>query len=292
MRTDPRRRRPAVLHAGLALFGLLAFVALAAPLLASTGGWLVGHAPQATDLGATLRPPSAAHWLGTDPLGRDLSARLIHGTRVSLSVGLLTALFGLALGIPLGAAGALCGGWVDRATGAIGETLLCFPTLLLVLAVLHSGPAWLARLPDTLRIAMILGVTASPAIARYARAELLRLRQASFVEAASAAGCPPARLLALHLLPGTLAPVSVAAAFTVAGAIALEAALSFLGLGVPPPTPSWGALLADAQDHVDHAWWLALFPGLALFVAVLASNLVGEGLRQQADPRRLEILRR
>ena len=281
--TGARRELGSHLGLGLTALALLAVVALSAPWLAGDASPLIPHAPERSDLSATREAPSAAHWLGTDRLGRDLAARLIHGTRVSLAVGLLTALIGVSLGIAIGAASGFWGGWVDRVGGALTEALLCFPTLLLVLAILHGGPPWIGELPATLRIALILGVAASPSIARFARAECLRLKRSLYVEAAQVAGAAPERVIRLHLLPGTIAPVSVAGAFTVAGAIGMEAALSFLGLGVPPPAISWGALLAEAQG--DPAWWLTIFPGCALFIAILASNLVGEGLRRRVAGR-------
>jgi peptide/nickel transport system permease protein len=245
----------------------------------------IAHGPNRVDLGATLLPPTAGHWLGTDDLGRDLAARVVHGARVSLGVGLLSAGFALLVGVPLGAWAGYRGGWVDFVVSRAVETVLSFPTLLLVLAILAVASGWLTRLSDVTRIALVLGLTGWMPITRYLRAEFLRLRESDMVSAARAVGGSDLRIAWKHILPSAMAPVLVTAAFAVGAAIGMEAALSFLGLGVRPPHATWGALLADSREQIDRAWWLALFPGLALFAAVLACNLVGEGLRDLLDPR-------
>jgi len=281
----------------MALLGGLLLIALAAPLLATDRPWLtrddgtvllrapVPHDPNRLDLEAVLEPPGPGHWLGTDALGRDLAARVIHGARVSLAVGTLAAAFALLLGVPLGAWAGYRGGWVDALIARCVETVLCFPTLLLVMTVLATAPAWLHGLSDELRIALVLGLTGWVPIARYLRAEFLKLRESDMVAAARAAGGGDLRIIVRHILPSALAPVLVTAAFAVGAAIGLEAALSFLGLGVRPPTATWGGLLSDAREQVHHGWWLALFPGTALFLAVLSCNLIGEGVRDLLDPR-------
>jgi peptide/nickel transport system permease protein len=273
-----RRPSPAGLRWGAGLLAALCLAALVAP-------WLPLD-PDRLDLGRILLPPSADHWLGTDALGRDMAARVLHGSRVSLAVGLLAAVFSLAIGVPLGALAGYRGGLGDAAVSRLVEAVLCFPTLLLVLAFLASAPEWIARLPDVLRIALVLGLTGWMPAARYVRAEVLKLERSEMVLAARAAGCGHLRLIARHILPSSLAPVLVTASFAVGAAVGLEAALSFLGLGVRPPVATWGGLLAHAREQVDRAWWLALFPGIALFLAVLSCNLVGEGLRDLLDPRR------
>lgn len=245
----------------------------------------IAHGPNRIDLQATLRRPEAGHWLGTDDLGRDLAARVIHGARVSLGVGLLSAAFALLVGIPLGAWAGYRGGWADFAVSRAVETVLSFPTLLLVLAVLTVAAGKLDRLSDVTRIAIVLGLTGWMPIARYLRAEFLKLRESDMVSAARALGVPDLRIAWRHILPSAMAPVLVTAAFAVGAAIGVEAALSFLGLGVRPPHATWGVLLADSREQIDRAWWLALFPGLALFWAILGCNLVGEGLRDLLDPR-------
>jgi peptide/nickel transport system permease protein len=248
----------------------------------------IPHAPNRIDLRDGLAPPSWEHWMGTDAMGRDLAARVLHGARVSLLVGLLSALFALLLGLPLGALAGYRGGWADAVVSRGLETFLCFPSLLLILVILAAAPGWLSGLSDVLRIALVLGLTGWMAVARYLRAEFLKLEGSDMVAAARASGSGHWRIAVRHILPCSLAPVLVTAAFAVGGAITLEAALSFLGLGVRPPASTWGGLLYDAREQVDRAWWLALFPGVALFVAVLGCNLLGEGVRDLLDPRRRE----
>lgn len=268
---------PRNLRWGGTLLVLLLLVALAAP-------WLPGD-PNRLDLERGLTPPSAGHWMGTDALGRDTAARVFHGAQVSLAVGLLAAAFALVIGLPLGALAGYRGGFSDAAVSRLIEAVLCFPSLLLVLAFLVTSPTWLRTLPDVLRIAMVLGITGWIPVARYLRGEFLRLKHSEMVVAAHATGGGHLRVITRHILPSALAPVLVTTAFAVGSAIGLEAALSFLGLGVRPPVATWGGLLADAREQVHRAWWLAFFPGAALFLAVLACNLVGEGLRDLLDPR-------
>ncbi len=309
---------PRGLAAGLWLMGGLVVAAVTAPLLATDLPWIergpdglgspalrgylglgpdraggvaervvlrapIPYHPARQDFDAHLEAPSGRHWLGTDGLGRDLAARTLHGARVSLVVGLLAALLALAVGLPLGALAGYAGGWWDAAVSRLVETMLCFPTLLLALAILATG--WQAWLPDVLRIGLVLGLTGWIPVTRYLRAEFLKLRGSDLLAAARATGAGHLRIVLRHLLPSALAPVLVTAAFAVAGAIVLEAALSFLGLGVAEPTATWGRQLREARDHVDRAWWLALFPGIALFLTVLTCNLIGEGVRDLLDPR-------
>jgi len=315
-----RRRLPGNLRGGMVVLGGLALLAVTAPLLATDAPWMargpdgfslpafrvwlggdatanqpssrtvvrapIPHDPNGLDLAAVLQPPSARNLMGTDALGRDMAARVLHGAQVSLSVGLLSAAFALMLGLPLGALAGYRGGWADAAVSRSIETILCFPTLLLVLALLASAPAWFRAIPEVPRIALVLGLTGWVPVTRYLRAEFLKLKTSDMVAAARAAGCGHLRIVARHILPCSLAPVLVTTAFAVGAAIALESALSFLGLGIRPPVATWGGLLADAREQVDRAWWLALFPGVALFLAILSCNLIGEGIRDLLDPRR------
>ena len=253
-------------------------------LLAILGPWWSAD-PARISLDSSLRPPSPAHLLGTDALGRDLAARLLAGGRISLMVGLLSTLVSLAIGFPLGSFAGYRGGLADAAVSRAIETVLAVPRLVLALALLAVTPPWLEALPSAGRVAVVLGLVGWTRVARYLRAEFARLRESAVVASARAAGAGHWRIVARHLLPASLAPVLVTMAFSAANAIAGEAALSFLGLGVEPPGASWGSLLGDARSHVGEAWWLVLFPGLALFLTVLACNWTGEGLRRRLDPR-------
>jgi peptide/nickel transport system permease protein len=270
-------RVPRGLVAGAALLVLLAAGALAAP-------WIAGD-PARLDLERTLEPPSVSHPLGTDALGRDLASRVLHGGRVSLAVGLLSASVALLVGLPLGALAGSRGGAADLAVSRVVEAVACVPTLVLVLALLAAPPPIVRVLPQVLRIAAVLGLTGWIPVARYVRAEILRLRRSDMVAAATAVGGTPRHVVVRHLLPSALAPVLVTTAYAVGAAILVEAALSFLGMGVAPPIPTWGGLLDEAREQSRAAWWLVVFPGAALFSTVLACNLVGEGVRDFLDPR-------
>ena len=227
-------------------------------------------------------PPGAGHLLGTDETGRDVLARLIHGTRVSLAVGLVAVTLYVLIGVFLGAVAGYFGGVADLAISRAVEVVLTFPTFFLVLALM----AMISR-PTLLHLVLIIGLTRWPDVARLMRGEVLRIKQLEFVHAARALGAGDLRILFRHIVPNAVGPVLVAAAFGVAGAVLLESALSFLGFGVPPPTASWGEILMQAQRYVTSpgAWWLALFPGAAIFVTVTAYNLVGEGLQDALDPK-------
>lgn len=228
---------------------------------------------------APLEAPSGDHWLGTDDRGRDVLARLVHGTRVSLSVGIVAVGLYVLIGVLLGALAGFYGGWIDAGVSRAVETLMAFPAFFFVLVIQGLLPG-----ASILQIMVVIGLTRWTDVARLVRGEVLRLRSAEFVLAGRALGLPPRRILFGHILPNAMGPVLVSATFGVAGAILLESALSFLGFGTPPPTPSWGELLTQAFAH-EGKWWLTLFPGLAIFVTVTAYNLVGEGLRDAIDPR-------
>ncbi|MFZ5471012.1 MAG: ABC transporter permease [Myxococcota bacterium] len=227
-------------------------------------------------------PPDAEHPLGTDELGRDVFARIVHGARVSLTVGLVAVGLYVLIGVFLGAIAGFYRGWVDAVVSRAIEVVMSFPTLFLVLAVLG-----VMRVRSLWPVMVVIGLTRWTEVARLVRGEVLRLKGQDFVLASRALGASDAHLLVRHLLPNALGPVLVAATFGVAGAILLESGLSFLGLGVPPPTPSWGELLTQAHRYLTHpgAWWLTLYPGLAIFLTVTAFHLAGEGLRDALDPR-------
>jgi peptide/nickel transport system permease protein len=263
---------------GLTLVSVIAVAALLAPWIAPD--------PNRVDLGSVLSPPSTAHWLGTDGLGRDVAARLVHGARISLLIGLTTGGLSVLIGLPIGALAGYAGGSVDAALSRLIEATLCFPGLVITIALLSIGPSWLLTLPETARIALALSVIGWTPAARYLRAEFQRLRGSESIASARAAGASHTRIVWRHLLPQSLGPVLVTLAFGVGGAALAEATLSFVGVGISPPTASWGELLFQALHHVGHAWWLALFPGAALFVLLLGCNELAEGLRVRLDPRR------
>ncbi len=272
----PRRRSSVV--SGLVLVGVVAVSALLAP-------WIAPE-PDRIDLGSVLSPPSAAHWLGTDGIGRDVAARLVHGARVSLAIGLTTGILTVLIGLPIGAIAGYSGGATDAAISRAIEAMLCFPALVITIALLSVGPSWLLTLPETARIALALSVIGWTPAARYLRAEFKRLRASDAIVSARAAGAGHLRIVFFHLAPQSLGPVLVTLAFGIGSAALAEATLSFIGVGLSPPTASWGELLFQALHHVGRAWWLAFFPGAALFVLVLGCNEIGEGLRLWLDPRR------
>ena len=239
---------------------------------------LIPYSAVSTALDHRLQRPGRAHWLGTDELGRDVLARLLHGAGTSLKVGLVATGISLLIGLFFGAVAGYYGGVVDIVLSRLIEIVICFPFLFLILAVIAFLP------PSIYNIMIVIGITRWTDIARYTRGEFIRLKAREFTEAARALGVSDRTIIFRHILPNSLAPVLVTATFGVANAILIEAALSFLGLGTQPPTPSWGGLLASAREQ-DFAWWLTTFPGLAIFLSVTAYNLLGEGLRDASDPR-------
>lgn len=239
----------------------------------------VPHSPNTVDAPARLQPPSAEHRLGTDELGRDVLARVIHGSRVSLTVGILATLISLAVGSFLGALAGYYGRAVDWIVSRLIEVVICFPFLFLVLGIVALFK------PSLYTIMIALGLTTWTSEARYVRGEILRIREVEFAQAARASGASDARIIFRHLLPNALAPVLVSASFGVAWAILAESALSFLGLGVAIPTASWGSILATAYEHIGYAWWLILWPGLAIFTTVASFNVIGDRFREALDPR-------
>lgn len=236
--------------------------------------------PDRSNLRNRLAPPDRVHWLGTDDRGRDVLSRLVWGTRVSISIGFVAVGISLAIGVVLGSIAGYYGGVIDSIILRLIEIVLTFPTFFLILAVIAFLP------PSIYSIMIVIGLLGWTGIARLVRGEFLKLRDSDFCIAARASGLSDARIIFRHLLPNALTPVWVSATFGVAGAILVESSLSFLGFGPPPPTPSWGEILAQSQSYLHRgAWWLVVYPGLAIFVTVTAFNLVGEGLRDAMDPR-------
>lgn len=267
---------------GLALLGLLAIGAAAAPLAQA---WL-GHDPFLPDLLARFAPPSRDHPLGTDDLGRDILLRLLYGGRVSLAVAIAVALGASGLGTAIGLLAAWAGSWVDAVLMRIADGLLALPSLplLVVLAAVDTGRIGLPRgeaLSDILRIAGILVAFGWVPVARLTRAAALAQLGQDYVAAARIAGASEARLLVRHLLPNIVTPIAVASALSVAGAILAESTLSFLGLGIQPPAPSWGNMLSGAQEMIFSAPLAAVWPGLAILLAVAACSLVADGVRRR-----------
>ena len=226
-----------------------------------------------------LQPPSFEHFFGTDDLGRDVFTRIVYGARISISVGFIAVLISLLIGVLLGAVSGYYGGKADWLIMRLVEIMLCIPTIFLILMAL----AFLG--PSIRNVMIIIGLTSWAGLARLVRAEFLTLRERDYVLAAKILGASDARIIFRHILPNALSPVWVNATLGVGGAILIEAALSFLGLGVQIPTPSWGNILTDGIYYVDSAWWLMIFPGLFILTTVLSFNLVGEGLRDVVDPR-------
>jgi peptide/nickel transport system permease protein len=261
-------RSSARVVAGLVVVGVLVLVAVGAR-------WIAPYDPGAQALAENLAPPSAAHVLGQDKLGRDILARVVYGTRVSLAVGVVTVGVSLLVGAAIGALAGFAGGWVDELTMRAVDVLLAFPGLLLAIALTAVlGPS----LRNVVIALCLIGWTS---YARLARGEIVRLREREFVEAARALGVPESRILGRHLLPLLATPLLVQATFGMAAAIVAEASLSFLGLGAQPPTPSWGAMLNDGRAFVLVAPHLTVFPGLAILVTVLGLNFLGDGLRDR-----------
>jgi len=235
--------------------------------------------PDEIDRRYILEPPSSEHLLGTDDLGRDLLSRMIYGSRISLSVGFVAVGISTIIGIIFGAIAGYYGGWIDRIIMRFIDVMLSIPTFFLILAVIaFIGPGiW--------NIMIVIGLTSWMGVARLVRAEFLSLKEREFVLAARALGASDMRIIFRHILINSMAPVFVSAVLGVASAILVESALSFLGIGVQPPTPSWGNILTLGKDNIEIAWWLSVFPGLAILITVLSYNLVGEGLRDALDPR-------
>ena len=261
----------------LALVGLLILVpmficAVAAPIISP-------HDPVEPDLKNILDSPSWSHPFGTDTLGRDVFSRVIYGSRISLLVGFVSVGIATLIGIMVGALSGYSGGIVDELIMRFVDLMMCFPTFFLILAVIALLE------PSIWNIMIVIGLTNWMGIARLVRAEIMSIKNKEYVLAAKAMGFPNRRIIFGHVLPNSLSPVYVVATLGIGGAILTESALSFLGIGVQPPTPSWGNILTQAKDNIEVAWWLSLYPGLAIFLTVMGYNLLGEGLRDIFDPR-------
>ena len=261
----------------LAIFGLIVIAVLF--LIAGLAAFFAPYDPGQTNVALKLNRPSLHHYLGTDQLGRDVFSRMLYGSRVSLSVGFVAVAISIFIGILVGAVAGYYGGWTDNILMRFADTMLCFPTFFLILTVV----ALLG--PGIFKIMVVIGITSWMGTSRFVRAEFLSLRERDFTQAAKALGVKDLRIIFRHILPNALAPVFVTATLDVATAILVEAGLSFLGFGVQPPAPSWGNILTEGRTYIFDAWWLTVFPGLAILITVLSFNLLGEGLRDALDPR-------
>ena len=254
--------------AGGVILALLVVAAVGAP-------WLAPHDPARVNLSVALLPPSSVYPLGTDQLGRDVLSRLMCGARVSLTVGLIAVGIAVIIGTAVGTVAGFYGGWVDAVLMRVVDTMLSIPTIFLLLAVI-------AVVGPSIQLVMtVIGLTSWMGLARLVRAEILTLKEREFALAARVLGASTWRVIAVHLLPNAMGPVLVSATLGVGGAILTESVLSYLGLGVQPPTPSWGNILNEGRIALGVAWWLTMSPGLCIVVTVLACNLLGEGLRER-----------
>ncbi|MBP1845746.1 peptide/nickel transport system permease protein [Rhizobium petrolearium] len=264
------KRKSALL--GLAVVLLMVFVAVFAPLLAP-------YDPAAQSWTLVRKAPSMAHWFGTDEAGRDMLSRIIWGARASLMAGLTSVAIAMAIGVPLGLAAGFLGGIIDGFISRFTDAMLACPFLILAIA-------FAAFLGPSLTNAMLaIGITATPLFIRLTRGQVLSIKAEEYIEAASAVGNPQWRIAVRHILPNILPQLMVQATLTIASAIIAEASMSFLGLGLQPPAPSWGSMLNSAQRFLSNAPWMALWPGMAIFMTVLSFNLLGDGLRDALDPR-------
>ncbi|MDD5355182.1 MAG: ABC transporter permease [Candidatus Omnitrophica bacterium] len=255
------------LFIGLLLVVFMFLVAVFAPVIST-------HEYDQINSADILQPPSPRHILGTDQLGRDLFSRMVYGARVSLSVGIIAVGISVLIGVFLGAIAGFYGGLVDRIITISIDIMLCFPVLFLILSIVALLE------PNIYNIMIIIGLTSWMGQARLVRAEILTLKEREFILAEKVLGASNFRIISFHLVPNAMGPVLVSAILGIAGAILVESSLSFLGLGIQPPVPSWGNILADAKSSLGIAWWLSVFPGLAIFLTIMSYNLVGEGLKK------------
>ena len=267
-----RFRRNKLAVAGGIIVAFLFFVAILAPLFSPYG-------PNDIDRKHILEPPGIQHPLGTDDLGRDVLSRMIWGSQISLSVGFVAVGISVVMGMIFGSLSGYYGGWMDRIIMRFIDIMLSVPTFFLILAVIAfiGSSIW--------NIMIIIGITSWMGVARLVRAEFLSLKEREYVLAARAVGASNMRIIFRHIMVNSLAPVLVSAVLGIAGAVLVESSLSFLGIGVQPPTPSWGNILTLGKDNMETAWWLSVFPGLAILITVLGYNLLGEGVRDALDPR-------
>jgi peptide/nickel transport system permease protein len=261
----------------MAMAGLLVVVSLF--LVSVFAGFLAPYPPDLIDTSNILAAPNWKHPFGTDTLGRDVLSRVIHGAGVSLSVGFVAVGISTLIGVVLGSLSGYYAGLADRLIMRLVDIMLCFPSFFLILAVI----AFLK--PSIWNIMIVIGITSWMGVTRLVRAEFLTIRERDFVQAAISQGASDPRIIFIHILPNAMAPILVAATLGIASAVLVESSLSFLGIGVQPPDPSWGNILTEGKDNIEIAWWLSVFPGLAILLTVMGYNLLGEGVRDSLDPR-------
>jgi len=248
------------------------------------------HDPELSSIKSRLQPPSWEHLFGTDPLGRDLLTRVLYGGRISLSVGLMVMVITLVIGIPVGALSGYFGGWVDNILMRITDAALSLPSLLVLIllsAILREIELSILERNNVATIAVVIGSLSWMTVARLVRATFLTIREMEFITAAQCVGASNLRIMGRHILPNAVGPIIVEATLEIGYAIMEEAGLSFLGFGIQPPTPSWGNLLSNALEHLTKHPWLAIFPGLMIFLAIISINYIGDGLRDAFDPHKV-----
>lgn len=260
----------------LTFFGAIVVTSLA--LVAIFAPFIAPYHPAGIDIQSALLAPSTQHILGTDYLGRDVFSRMVYGARISLSIGFVAVGIAVLIGIAVGSVAGYYGDKIDAILMRFVDIMLCFPSFFLILAVVAVLE------PNIVNIMIVIGITSWMGVARLIRAEILSLKEREFILAARALGASDLRIILFHLIPNAIAPVLVSAVLGVAAAVLVESALSFLGLGVQPPVPSWGNILMEGRSSLGVCWWLSLFPGLAIFITVLGYNLLGEGLREHFSP--------
>jgi len=253
---------------GAIIVGALAIIAIFAPFIS-------GHDPAAIDIQQALLAPSSAHLFGTDQLGRDLFSRIVYGARVSLVIGFVAVGISIVIGLAIGSIAGYYGGRVDSVLMRLVDIMLCFPSFFLILALVAILE------PNIIIIMVVIGATSWMGPARLIRAEILSLKEREFIQAAKVLGASDFRIITKYLIPNGIGPILVNAVLGIAAAILIESSLSFLGIGVQPPSPSWGNILMEGKSTLGVCWWLLLFPGVAIFITVMGYNLLGEGLRQR-----------
>jgi peptide/nickel transport system permease protein len=272
------RRHPAAIASSIMLIVLLSLLVLIS---------FSPYDPEVSDVSSRLQPPSLQHPFGTDPLGRDFFTRVLYGGRISVTVGFMVVVIMLLIGIPVGAIAGYFGGWIDNTLMRITDAALSLPSLMVLIllsAILREVEFPLMERNNVLTIAIVIGILSWMTVARLVRATFLTVREMDFIAAAHCVGASNARIMVRHILPNAIGPIVVESTLETGWAIMEEAGLSFLGFGIQPPTPSWGNLLSNAQEHMTRHPWLAIFPGVMIFLTIISVNYIGDGLRDAFDP--------